>query len=40
LLLDEADNFGTNSAEPRNTHFQGCDHDQKNLKEKLKLGMT
>ena len=26
LLFDEADDFGANSAEPRNTHFQGCDH--------------
>ena len=35
LLLDEADDFGANGAEPRNTHFQGCDHDEKNLPERL-----
>ena len=35
LLLDEADDFGANRAEPRNTHFQGCDHDEKNLPERL-----
>ena len=29
LLFDEADDFGANSAEPRNTHFQGCDHEMK-----------
>ena len=33
LLFDEADDFGANSAEPRNTHFQGCDHNVKNLPE-------
>ena len=38
LLFDEADDFGANGAEPRYAHFQGCDHDQKNLREKL-LGM-
>src|SRR6202023_873514 len=36
LLLDETDHFGANSTEPRNTHFQGCDHDGKNLPEKLR----
>jgi hypothetical protein len=30
LLFDEANDFGANRAEPRNTHFQGCDHDEKN----------
>jgi len=42
LLLDEANDFGANSAEPRDTHFQGCDHDVKNLREILGpiLGMT
>jgi hypothetical protein len=40
LLLDEADDIGANSAEPRNTHFQGCDHDAKNLPEKSGPGMT
>ena len=25
--FDEADDFGANGAEPRNTHFQGCDHE-------------
>jgi hypothetical protein len=34
LLLDETDHFGANSAEPRNTHFEGCDHDAKNLPER------
>ena len=29
LALDEADHFGAHGAEPRNTHFQGCDHDAK-----------
>ena len=33
LALDEADDFGANSAEPRNTHSQGCDHYLKNLPE-------
>jgi hypothetical protein len=36
LRFDEADNFSANRAEPRNTHFQGCDHDEKNLPERLK----
>src|ERR1700681_1607654 len=40
LLLNQTDDLGANSAEPRDAHFQGCDHDEKNLPEKLKLGMT
>src|SRR6266403_763327 len=35
LLLDQPNDLGANSAEPRNTHFQGCDHDAKNLPEGL-----
>ena len=27
LRFDEADDFGANGAEPRDTHFQGCDHE-------------
>src|SRR4029453_3225451 len=27
LRFDEADDFGANGAEPRNTHSQGCDHE-------------
>ena len=26
LLFDETDDFGTNGAESRDTHFEGCDH--------------
>jgi hypothetical protein len=33
LLLDQPNDLGANSAEPRNTHSQGCDHDEKNLPE-------
>jgi len=40
LLFDEADDFGANSAESRNTHFQGCDHHAKNLPETLLLGLS
>jgi len=36
LLLDDTDHFGANSAEPRNTHSQGCDHDAKDLPERRK----
>jgi len=35
LLLNETDDLGANRAEPRDTHFQGCDHDAKNLPETL-----
>ena len=35
LLLDQPNDLGANSAEPRNTHSQGCDHDAKNLPEGL-----
>ena len=33
LLLDQANDFGANGAEPRDAHFQGCDHDERNLPE-------
>ena len=40
LLFDEADDFGANGAEPRNTHFQGCDHDETYVPGGVFLGTT
>jgi hypothetical protein len=34
LLLDQPNDFGAHGTEPRNTQFEGCDHDENDLPEK------